>query len=264
MAKAPKAKSIAETYLIPLLLALVLITVSSFVEAIRITRLGEALILIAAILSGTFLTQYLAFRSLRIQERDALFDVLTNVAFADVHGPSPANGILSETEVLAIEACAKEIWVYAYDLNWEGPNSPFANVVRANLDGGVRYRYLVPEVPEILLRVEQIESSLSRAQRSSDLVRFRTAERVSAVMLQISVTIYNPTLFRHAHRDPSDPQPADTVVVLFPHLRKYTSLAETATLPFLAIRGPATERFQEEFVTQWDQANQIEPSTHDI
>lgn len=236
--------------LLPVVLTLALIVLSAIAGLIDPSRLWFAAGAIVLLIVGVNLTLALSLRRLYSSERGALFKIVSSMAFSDHQ--SRARGVLTREEVLAIEATAREVWIYAYDLAWEDQNSPFQKLVRENVGRGVKYRYLLPQAPEVLLRAKQVSKSLKEVRDANSLVKFRSTVR-ERLITQFGMAIYNPTFLN----DGGNPAGiGESVIVFFPHFKEFSS-ADDST-PFLALTGAGTARVQEAFVQYWDAAEPIE------
>jgi len=242
-----------ETYLLPILLYIVLIACSFVIGSIKRQNFLAALGLIALLVVGAFLAQLFAARQLATRERSALFVTLSALAFSR-RDYRQESSVLSETDVLSIEAAAQEVWVYAYDLKWEGPNdSPFTRMVRENLDRGVRYRYLVPRDEGVFNRVAQLRRSHTSTKNADKLMTFKASDRERTIN-QFGLTIYNPRFLSDVNASDS---PIDTVVVFFPHYSDFASEGNRGEALFLSTRGQSTIGIQEAYVQTWSTATPV-------
>ena len=153
MKKGPQPE-VLQNYVVPIVLAIVILAISQLFNLVKIANLVEACVLCAMVISGLFVGQYVAFRALRVQERDALYGILSTISFS---GPShmPTSRVLAEADILRMESASHEVWIYAYDLNYENfdrSRSPFTNAVVTNLKNNIKYKYLIPDSQEIRLR----------------------------------------------------------------------------------------------------------------
>jgi hypothetical protein len=155
--------------------------------------------------------------------------------------------VLSLEEVLAIETAAEEVWIYAYDLAWEGEDSVFPNVVLNNLKRGVKYRYIVPNNKQIHLRVNNLRHKYGGVKNVSQLIRFRSRPR-DLKLVQFGMTIYNPSVLNRNAR-------TDCVAVFFPHYNFYGP--QNSSAPFITIRGQSTVEIQEGFLELWDESQDV-------
>jgi len=234
---------LSDTYLWPLLLTILLFVVSALTGAVEIKRLATSALLLGILLGGILLVQFAAARSTAHRASDGLFHVVASVAMSDSRA-QVRTGVLTEAEVIALEASARRVWIYAYDLAWEGNSSPFTEVVRSNLDRGVKYRYLIPDAADVKLRAQQIKRELKVSGRRHGLVAFKTTQR-ERLITQFGLTIYNPTLLE------DDSNKLESVAVFFPHLH-FSDGESPAAVPFLAVRGSAVLRLQEAFMEYWE------------
>jgi hypothetical protein len=189
----PKQRQDLESYLLPVLLTLLLILTSVLLGLIDVKRVLPAAGILGLIIVVLFGGQLAAARVSRASDREALFGVLTMVAMAD-RELGAKSGVMSEQEVIALESCASEVWIYAYDLAWENDNSPFTRIVHDNVEHRqIPYRYLLPDANAMELRAEQVAAFLGKDRKAGKLVKFKMAAR-NSVMTEFGVTIYNPTL----------------------------------------------------------------------
>ncbi|MFL6118216.1 hypothetical protein [Actinophytocola sp.] len=239
----------AESYALPILLAIALITISQLLNLIKVKDYLIAALLLAILLGGVFVTQFLAFKAARGNERNDLFHLVSSIAMSEGF-QRQSSSLLSAGSVCAIEAAADEVWIYAFDLGWEGDNSIFTHVVRENVLRGVKYRYLLPNDPLAIDRANHMRRSMTRIPRSRSLVKFRNSPR-ERLITQFGLTIYNPN---YQHNEDGD---RETVAVFFPHYRDFSDEASQADAVFLTIKGRATQKVQEAFYRYWTEASDI-------
>jgi len=233
---------------------------SKLVGLIDARNFLKALALVAVLVITSFIAQATASRLLRERDRTQLFSVLTALSLSrdvSVHRSS----ILSEAEVLAIEAAATEVWVYAYDLAWENPDSGFPQTVRRNLEAAVRYRYLIPDNTDVRLQMEQLIQHHSKVRRVNTLLKCKMTKH-ERLITHFGMTIYNPTLLKEP-RSGVDPKVAVPIVVFFPHFVDFSVPGHSEEV-FLAVGGPSTKRIQEAFVRYWDDAESIAVRHRDL
>ncbi|HEV2783832.1 MAG TPA: hypothetical protein VGX25_30970 [Actinophytocola sp.] len=251
MARGPFSTRSVESYIVPILLTVALITCSQLLNLIEVRYYLPAAALVAALLAGTFGMQFLAARLSRATDRQDLFNLVSRLVMTNGIN-SPAT--LSESEVCAIESAASEVWIYAYDLAWEADTSPFARIVRENVARGVKYRYLVPEDRAVINRVNHIRKAVGRLRNGGSLVKFRCSQR-ERLITQFGLVIYNPS-FQH-REDGGEAASHETIAVFFPHYRDVSDEANRHDAIFLAIRGAATLKIQEAFYQYWIEAKEI-------
>lgn len=238
------------------MLAIVILAVSQFLNLVSISHLLEACAICAVVICGLFAGQYMAFRMLRLQERDALFSILSVISFSGSR-KAPRSGVLTEEEVLGMESVAREVWVYAYDLKYErleGGRSVFTNAVVQNLERNVRYVYLMPNSSETILRAERMRSYLQRFTQASDQLTFLISPN-PPIFNQFSVTLYNPDL---ASDDRSDTEPSRTIAIFFPHAKDFELSNGDDFTPFIAVRDSGALEIQEKFEAMVRDAKPLE------
>ena len=248
MSSEPERRHI-ETYVLPILLYLVVIGCSFLIGSLQRAAFFTSLALVAVVITGAFVAQVLAKRRLDLRDRAHLFNTLSELSFAR-HDSRRDSGILSEPEVLAIEACAREVWIYAYDLQWESNESPLTRLVTKNLERGVPYRYLVPRSEQVELRVKVLTRCHEHVRNVSKMMSVRTSERASTIT-QFGCTIYNPDLEREA---PGASSATEPVAVFFPHYANYHAEGARGEALFLSVRGVATRDIQAAFLVAWGSA----------
>lgn len=243
-------QDVIQNYVLPLALAIVILAVSQLLNLVNTSNLLEACGLVAIVIIGLFIGQYVAFRALRIQERDVLYGVLSTISFSRSNN-LPLSGVLTEKDVLGLESTARQVWVFAYDLNYERYDknrSPFTNAVATNLSRGVRYIYLIPDAPEIIGRAERMRDYLRQYATSPKQLEFRIACS-PPLFNQFSVTLYNPDAVDGA--DPGEPSGEEngamTIAVFFPHAKDFEEADQSASVPFIGVREPRSLEIQEKF-----------------
>jgi hypothetical protein len=239
---------VIQSYIIPIVLAIVILAISQLINLVSVSNLLEACGLCAVVISGLFVGQYVAFKALRLQERDALYGILSVVSFS---GSShiPTSGVLAQGDILGMESSAHEVWVYAYDLNYENfdrGRSVFTNAVVVNLTRGVRYKYLVPDSPEIIRRAERMQEYLRRFAASAKQLEFRVASS-PPLFNQFGVTLYNPDNVESISSPQTDGKDCDTVAVFFPHAKDFEAEGIQEFTPFIAVRNGKAMEIQEKF-----------------
>jgi len=232
--------------LIPLGLAVVTLVASTLVGWLKPQFFFWGIGLTALLAISIGLAQFAVGWAFRSRDRDALYGVVSTLALAS--GRTSNAGVLSEAEVLGIEAAATEVWVYAYDLAWEDPDEPFNRLVRQNLARGVTYRYLIPDDPDVIRRATQMRTRLLARPKPKGKLEIASTSR-ERVITQFGLTIYNPAWSLKPATPPGPIE--DTVAVYFPHY-KDLQLSGASEIPFLSLRGTGTRRVQEAFVAYWD------------
>jgi hypothetical protein len=238
-------QQLLQSYILPLVLAIVILAVSQLLNLVHVAKLLEACGLCAIAIVGLFVGQYVAFKTLRMQERDALYGILSVISFSSSHRP-PNAAVLTESDVLGLESAAHEVWIYAYDLNYERfdkSRSSFTNAVATNLQRGVSYVYLVPNSPEIIHRAQRMNDYLSQYATHSKQLRFHVAS-IPPLFNQFSVTLYNPDT-TISSRPNDDEDSCSTIAVFFPHANEFASVS--VSIPFLAVRDNKALEIQEKF-----------------
>jgi hypothetical protein len=236
---------LTETFLWPALLTILLLLISATTGVIAIQDLWKAGAILAGILIGIFAAQFLAARSASRRASDDLYSVVSSMALAR---PRMADhtSVLSEAEVLAIEATAREVWIYAYDLAWENDSGPFDDIVKDNLARGVKYRYLVPDEPDVHLRARHVIKGNALAARKK-LLQIRCTRR-ERLITQFGMTIYNPSFLTDSQRPM-----AGSVAVFFPHFG-FTAGDTSHEVPFVSVKGRPVARLEEAYAQYWDAA----------
>lgn len=98
-----------QNYILPIIAAIAILAVSLLIDLVGTRDLLEACGLCAiTIIAGLLIGQYVAFKTLRIHERDALYSILSVISFSR-SGLSQREGMLSQREVLGIESAAREV-----------------------------------------------------------------------------------------------------------------------------------------------------------
>jgi hypothetical protein len=235
-----------QNYILPIILAIVILAVSQLINLVSIRDLLEASALCAVIITGLFMGQFVAFKTLRIQERDALYGILSIITFSG-SASSPRKGMLSQREVLGLESTAHEVWIFVYDLSYESfdeGRTSFTNAVVENLERGVRYKYLIPDSPEIIARARRMQTYLRQYAPTVKQLEFRIAT-CTPIFNQFSVTLYNPALFHAAKSEMRANSQTSPVAVYFPHAEDVDFNPDQSDAFFTAIRGSGALRVQE-------------------
>ena len=241
------------TYVLPGLGALVTLVLSMLLGWQQPEHVLWAVLLCALLFGGVGVAQYWTLKDLLRRDRMELYRIVSAIALSPAD--QPASGLLHTQDVLAIESVAEEVWVYAYDLAWEeDENSPFTRIVKENLTRGVSYRYLIPDLPEVIERAKQIRARLSLTPRTRGRFEVRSHSRERAVT-QFGLSIYNPSW--QIEKSSSLRPQSDSVAVYYPHFDEVQeSMAATANV-FFSVRGKASNRLQEAFAIYWKTASVV-------
>ena len=253
-----KKSDVVQNYLIPLGLAIAILALSQLLNLVHIQNLLIAAGLCGTVLGLLFLGQYAAFRSLRVQERDALFGILSTITFSGSRSV-PMSGVITQSDVLGIESTSREVWIYAYDLNFEQfdrNRSPFTNAVVTNLEKGILYRYLLPSSDKLIIRAERLRNYLSQFTSSADQLQFRVTG-TPPQFNQMAIALYNPDTVEGNRRDNDE---SGTVAVFFPHAEDFAGADAGQKTPFIAVRGRHALLRQEKFERLWRDASSMELS----
>ena len=234
------------SYLLPVLLSLALLVTSVLLGVVNLTNLLSAAILFLIIGFSIFLAELVIGRLSRGTERQETYTLISNLLLRN--RANEIAHVLSEDEVFAIETAADEVWIYAYNLAWEGEDSVFPGIVSNNLKRGVKYRYIVPNNKEVHLRVNTLRNKHSSVKNASRLVRFRSRMR-DLKLVQFGITIYNPSIL-----DPG--AKTDCIVVFFPHYDFYGPKNRNEA-PFITIKGQSTVEIQEGFLELWNESVEV-------
>jgi len=246
MKREPKIDLI-QNYILPIILAIIILAVSQLINLVSIRDLLEASGLCAIIITGLFVGQFVAFKTLRIQERDALYGILSVITFSS-SASIPGKGMLSQREVLGLESTAHEVWIFVYNLHYERfdeKRSPFTNAVSDNLERGVRYRYLIPDSQETIARARRLQTYLSQYTSSIKQLEFRVAASIP-IFNQFSVTLYNPALPSGKRSDQKSSGNTNPVAVYFPHAEDVSLSQDEAGSVFIAVAGNRALDIQEQ------------------
>jgi hypothetical protein len=236
------------TYLLPILLSILLIVTSQLFSLVSLKNTLTAAALFAVIGVAVFLAELLLSPN-RSSARNDAYTLLTNLLIKG--GPQSASNILNFDEVCAIESNADEIWIYSYDLGWEGDSGKFSDIVLGNLLKGVKYRYIVPQNKQVQIRIDSLLQKYSAVKNRDKLIIYRSRPR-QLKLVQFGVVIYNPTISKKAGRSPDE-----CVVIFFPHFQTSGPRANDAA--FISMRGVSTVEIQEGFLELWDESTEIEP-----
>jgi hypothetical protein len=244
---------IIQNYVLPIILAIVILAVSQLINLVSIRDLLEASGLCAVIITGLFMGQFVAFKTLRVQERDALYGILSVITFSGSTS-SPRKEMLSQYEVLGLESAAREVWVFIYNLNYESfeeGRTPFTNAVVENLERGTHYRYLIPDSPEIIARARRMHNYLHQYASSVKQLEFRVAT-CAPIFNQFSVTLYNPSSIATKRTDQKADSGTSPIAVYFPHAEEIDFNPDQSDAVFTAIRGTSALKIQENLEALFD------------
>jgi hypothetical protein len=240
-------EQLINTYLVPLLIGAILLIISFLIGLSNFQSVFLAGLLFVVIGISIFLSEILLTKTTRINERKDHYSFLSNLLFR--HYAAGSCQLLTLGEMVALEAAAEEVWIYAHDLRWEQDNNVIEIVIK-NFQRGAKYRYLVPKDPSVLIRVDALLSQYAKIRNVDNLVIFRTRGSDSK-MLRFGVVIYNPSVLG------SNPRGHDECVVVFiPHYSPLTSNSREIG-PYFSIRGSATAEIQECFIELWRDASSV-------
>jgi hypothetical protein len=91
--------------------------------------------------------------------------------------------VVTNMNVLGLEATSAEVWIWAYKLTWEIEDERTLETVRSNLQRGVSYKYILPKNSETFVRVRQFQDRLSLAPDQVPLT-FKLREDTDALVDQ--------------------------------------------------------------------------------
>jgi hypothetical protein len=237
--------------IIQILASIFLLVVSVLIGFNNFQSVGLAIGLFTCIGIWIFLFEWLLVREIRHAERKVTHDerragynFLTTLLFRD--RPATSSQFLTLTEILAMEAQAYEVWIYAYDLKWENDSTQIPDVVSTNLQRGVVYRYIVPLSPQINVRVQGLLAKYSDIPNRDQIIAFRTRAHEQK-LVQFGIAIFNPIIMKTAEKRVVD----DCVAVFYP---PYSPAAQRSpdVDNYLCYRGAATIELQEAFLQLWD------------
>ncbi|MFM8876397.1 MAG: hypothetical protein ACKOGC_10030, partial [Anaerolineae bacterium] len=132
-----KDNGLFQSFLLPLLLTILLIIGSLAMDVVNLSQVTWVALLFIVIGLAVFAAEIMAISISRKSERKTTFEFVTSLLLAN--RSNGGSNILTVDEVTAIEAASEEVWIYAYDLGWEGDNSVFPDLVGQNLMRGVKY-----------------------------------------------------------------------------------------------------------------------------
>jgi hypothetical protein len=242
-----KDNGLFQNYVLPLLLTLLLIVGSLLLDVINLSNIALTALLFAVIGLAVFFAELMIVRASRSLERNNTYSFVSTLLLTN--RSTEGSNMLTLDEVVAIEAAADEVWIYAYDLGWEGENSELPDLVAENLKRGVKYRYVIPNNKQVFVRVNSLLNKYKKIKNYKELIKFRSRPR-ELKLLQFGVAVYNPAVGRGGTRSLSE-----SVVVFYPH---YSTFGPNANARFMAIRGLETTEVQEGFLELWDDAKDVE------
>lgn len=232
-------------FIAPVVAAVLVLTLSILLKNIdRDTALVAAGISLVLVL-GAFLSNAYALRHVQQQDRQAIYSLLAKV----LPGSPDGGGLLRLEQLIAVEQTCSEAWVYAYDLAWETEGTGLPDVVRGNLERGVRYRYIVPPEKVVLGRVRRLQENCREVENAKDLIEFRVRPPDENLrLLQFGITIYNPSI-----SSPLRPL-EQCLAAFFPH---YKSFGPEGGAVFVSLRGGETHQLQEGFIDLWTECEVV-------
>lgn len=237
------------TYLLPILLTLLLIVVTVLLGLVNFSNLLIASALFVVIGFAIFFAELLIARASRNTDRKETYTLITNLLFRNRVESNDSGNILTLDEVLTVEISADEIWIYAYDLGWEGEGSNLPDVVMNNLKRGAKYRYIVPNNKQVENRVNALRHKYNSVKNVDNLIKFKSRPR-DLKLVQFGIALYNPSLLSKGKLSVSD-----CVAVFFPH---YSAYGPKNNNPhFITLRGQSTVELQEGFYELWNEAADI-------
>jgi len=235
------------TYLFPLVIGVLVLAASYFLGLVGIVSAASAFALFVIIGLSVFLSEVVICRKTRVLEREQLYRFISRLIFETP--PRPTIGakikMLDIGEVSALEALSTEVWIYAYDLKWEDDGSEFQKVVRANLEKGVKYRYMIPNVIEVKTRASAMKMRLSDIGGIDKLLEFRITNKESGG-LNLALTLYNPHIYKSS-KEVCD----ECIGVFFPHFSHMREVPSTVP-KFYSVAGSLTADIQENFIAMWE------------
>jgi hypothetical protein len=155
--------------------------------------------------------------------------------------------IISPGRSAEIEGLAHEVWIWAYDLSWDFEGTVFNSPVYENLVERKRYRFLLPNDPSIICRMEGL---ICRYQDIAELDRVLEARirKNEVPFARFGFTMYNPT-FKRARRHADD-----SSVVLLPHF----SSGAAADIPMVLIQGSLVNDYEREYDQLWQSSDALD------
>lgn len=192
-------------------------------------------------------------RSLRSVEI-AVYDYLATFNPARSGAPfgSSEIAILTKQQAAAIEASAEEVWIYAVNMNWDVDESVLGKVVEDNLREAARYRFLIPDRPEVLNRVRVLYTRWRSIPDIDNRVSFRIRHE-ELLFAKFAISIYNPNYEKASEERRS----RQTCVILFPNFGRPSPGSED---PFLKLNGPIVSDYEVEFSQIWQEAQKYLPA----
>lgn len=151
--------------------------------------------------------------------------------------------VLTKEQAAAIEASAEEMWVYAVNMNWDVDESGFGKVLEDNLREAARYRFLIPDRPEVKNRARVLFARWRRIQGIDSRVAFRVRQE-ELLFAKFGITIYNPTYEKTAE-ERADLKPC---VILFPNFNRS---GPGSYDPYIKVTGSVVSDYEVEFSQVW-------------
>lgn len=152
------------------------------------------------------------------------------------------SNFLNLKSILKLESMSNEMWIYAYNLEWEMGDSALVDVVYKNLEKGKKYIYIVPDTDRVRARVKILEERYKNIKNNSANIQF-FFRKENSKLIQFGITIYNPSICTHGSK-------MKPVVVFFPHFKSIQSSIESDKFYF--IMGNDTFEIQEGFLEALD------------
>lgn len=237
------------SYLIPIVLAILLLVASVVLGVVGLSHLLIAAALFVVIGLAIFFAELLIAKTSRMSERKDTYELITNLLFRNSPAFNSTGKILSLDETLAIEAAADEVWVYAYDLGWEDEVNKLSELVFNNLKRGVKYRYIVPNTKSVEAKVNVLRHKYCSIKGVDKLIKYKSRQR-DLKLVQFGIGIINPPLLDQDKRSLRD-----CIVVFYPHYSAYGSIDDNPV--FVTLRGQPTMEIQEGFYELWNEADDV-------
>jgi hypothetical protein len=228
--------------------AIVVVLVGADVSKVRFRDVGGAILFVGIVTATAGAASWLATQKSVAQIRSAAHDAETAIqdrAFQLValqfRGPaSTPNGaipfsILTREDVATIERTAREVWVYAVDLQWDVDQEALSSVIHDNLTEDKRYRYLIPSGIEASVR-EMVYRNREVAHLETRLCFCARPDEIP--FAPHGIAIYNPRLLNEHACWP------DPCVVLFSHHGEPGD-------GFVEVRGQFVKSYERAFDELW-------------
>lgn len=183
----------------------------------------------------------------------AVFDYLAtfNPARGSIPSGTSQIAVLTKQQAAAIEATAEEIWIYAVNMTWDVDQGLLGKVVEDNLREAAKYRFLIPDRPEVKNRVRVLYTRWKSIPDIDTKVAFRV-RREELLFAKFAISIYNPTY----EKPSSDRRDLQTCVILFPNFGRP---APDNLDPFIKLNGPVVSDYEVEFSQIWQAAEKYLP-----